>query len=79
MIWQDLVISIGVLVMIVAMFPSVCGHNKPAKETSLTTAIILTTYFVCFATLGLWFSAFTEAILAGLWYVLYFQVKKETP
>jgi len=74
MIWQDLVISIGVIIMIVAMFPSVCGHNKPAKETSLITAIVLTSYIVCFATLGLWFSCFTEAILTIMWYALFIQV-----
>ena len=74
MIWQDIVITVGVFIMIFAMIPSVKGKNKPAKETSITTAIILTAYFVCFATLGLWLSAISEVILAGLWYVLFFQV-----
>lgn len=76
MIWQDMVISIGVFIMMAAMIPSIRSKNKPAKATSLTTGVILTTYFICFATLGLWLSAISEMILAAMWYVLFFQVKR---
>ena len=76
MVWQDVVITVGVFVMILAMIPSVKGKNKPAKATSLTTGIILTTYFICFATLGLWLSAISESVLAVMWYVLFIQVQR---
>jgi len=73
MIWQDVVISVGVFVLMVALIPSLRSKNKPAKTTSLLTGVILTVYFVCFATLGLWLAAISELVLAIMWFALSIQ------
>ncbi len=70
MVWQDVVISIGQWIFVVALLPSVFGKDKPALSTSLITGAVLAAFAVTFATLLFWNSAISAAILSLTWFVL---------
>jgi len=73
MIWQDIVISGGQLILLIALLPSVFGSDKPAFSTSLTTGIVLIVFGVAFATLSLWYTAFSTFFISAVWFVLAIQ------
>ena len=74
--WQDYVITVGNLIFIVSLVPSVVGKNKPAFLTSMLSGLTLTVFVFTFITLKLWFSAAAMGGSAILWYILAFQVLK---
>lgn len=71
--WQDLVFSVGSVIFAIALLPSVLGPDKPDSRTSFLTGGILLVYVVAFATLGLWYAALTDAVVAVLWLILWGQ------
>ncbi len=75
--WQDLIFLVGNWVFVAAMIPTIRGNSKPALQTSLTTAVVLTTFVVCYLTLNLWLAAFSTALSAGTWYVLAYQKSRQ--
>jgi uncharacterized integral membrane protein len=67
---QDTILTVGLLVFIVAMIPSVLGKEKPALLTSLPTGIVTAVFAGVYVSLNMWFSAVTSTILALLWLTL---------
>lgn len=55
--WQDLVLTIGSLIFVIALIPSVKGRDKPTFWTSALTGSVLVTFVIVYATLDLWFAA----------------------
>jgi len=77
MIWQDIVFTIGSVIFIVSLFPSILDkHNKPARITSIFTSVVLFIFAFTQITLNLFISSILTFVMAVLWLVLYFQVKK---
>ncbi len=72
--WQDYVISIGNIIFVISLIPSVLSKNKPALMTSLLSAVTLFLFVFTFLTLKLWFSAIAQAGSATLWSILAIQV-----
>jgi hypothetical protein len=72
--WQDVAITAGTIVLLIALLPSVLSKNKPAVSTSLMTGTVLVVFTVVYISLGLWFSAITTGITSILWYVLAIQM-----
>jgi len=70
MTWQDIVIAIGQFGFTIAMIPTVLGKQKPAGITNVYTAICLSIFGVCFATLSLWLSAIGVWSSALAWWIL---------
>lgn len=70
MTWQDIVLSVGSWVFIVALIPSLVGKDKPPITTSLTTGIVLIVYTVVYFTLHLNLSMVSTAIMAVAWLTL---------
>lgn len=68
--WQDIVLSIGSLVFVIALLPSVLGKDKPAFSTSLMTGLVLTIFTATYATLSLKYTTVTTGVSAALWLVL---------
>lgn len=68
--WQDLVFAVGSIIFMVALIPSVRSRNKPALSSSLLTCGVLLAFVVCYATLGLTYSAVTTGGTAALWFTL---------
>lgn len=71
--WQDVVLTVGSLVFMVALLPSLLSEHKPAPWTSFTTATTLYVFAAVDATLGLTFTAATTALTATLWIALLIQ------
>ena len=68
--WQDIIITIGSLIFIAALIPTVLGKEKPALMTSFPTSAVLLVYAGVYLSLHLWFSSATTAAMAILWLVL---------
>jgi len=73
MIWQDILMMIGGFGFAIALIPSVTGKSKPEKSSCAITGMILTSYVVAMATLGLILSAIATWITAVMWWILLFQ------
>ncbi len=73
MIWQDWVISIGQIVLAIALIPTIRSKDKPPLSTGITTAIAIGTISLTFLTLGLWFSAATAGLASSGWFFISYQ------
>jgi len=71
--WQDIVLSIGQYIFVLALLPSVFGKDKPAFSSSLLTGIILAVFSGVYATLGLWNSTVASSAVAFVWLLLAWQ------
>jgi hypothetical protein len=67
---QDIILTGGFLIFIVALIPSVISKDKPALLTSLPTGIVTVVFVGVYVSLNLWYSAVTTALLAVMWLVL---------
>ena len=76
MSWQDIVLSVGSWIFIIALFPSLLGKDKPPVSTSFLTGGILLIYALTYITLHLWLSIASTGILALAW--LWLGVQKMT-
>jgi hypothetical protein len=70
MTWQDIVLSVGSWIFIIALLPSLLGKDKPPVSTSLLTGGILLVYVLVYLTLHLWLSVASTAILGIAWLAL---------
>jgi hypothetical protein len=68
--WQDFVFSLGSIIFVIALFPSVKSKDKPALSTSLTTGSVLAIFALTYLTLQLWFSSFTTLLTSLEWFLL---------
>ncbi len=73
MIWQDVVIMLGLFGFVIALIPSIKSKSKPAKNTCMAMAAILVAISVSLATLNLWLSFSAEMLNIAAWLILYFQ------
>jgi hypothetical protein len=71
--WQDWVFTIGGLFVLVGLLPTIRGDQKPALATGAMTCGLVAVFAVTMATLGLWFSAMTNAMISVAWGVLALQ------
>ncbi len=71
---QDLIFTIGTLVFIIALIPTVIGKNKPAVATSVMTFIVLFVFGITYYSLHLYISALLTFVNALIWFFLAFQV-----
>ncbi|MBI2076395.1 MAG: hypothetical protein HYT72_04060 [Candidatus Aenigmarchaeota archaeon] len=77
MLWQDIVLTIGSWIFIVALIPTLRGKEKPQLSTSIVTGTVLLVYAFVYATLGLWISVISTSALALAWLVLAVQKWKK--
>lgn len=73
MLWQDWVFGVGGFLFAPSPLPMVVRSPKPPLLTSGLTALILWSFVIAFATLGLWLSACSGVLTAGTWTVLAMQ------
>lgn len=71
--WQDIILSVGQYIFVIALLPSVFGKDKPALSSSLLTGSILAVFSVVYATLGLWSSTIASVVVAVTWFILAWQ------
>ena len=70
MTWQDIVLSAGSWVFLIALFPSIFGKDKPPKSTSFLTGFILAVYVFVYASLHLWLAMFSTILMSAAWLTL---------
>ena len=70
MVWQDIILSIGSWLFIIALIPSILGKNKPPISTSVLTGSVLAVFSLTYATLELWLSVASTALLSLAWFLL---------
>lgn len=70
MIWQDAVLTLGSILLLVALVPSLLGKDKPASATSLVTGAVLLSFAATYWTLGLSFSGVVTAASGVCWLAL---------
>ena len=71
--WQDWVLTIGQIIFIIALFPSILSKDKPALQTSLLTAAVAFSIAVVYVTLSVQFAAISAALNGVLWLILAIQ------
>jgi len=71
-IWQDIVFMVGGFIFAPSLIFSIIERADIPLMTSLPTAIVLTAFVVCYATLKLRLAAFATALTAICWYILVF-------
>ena len=67
---QDLILTLGSLVFVVALIPTVLGKHKPALSTSVSTGLVLFVFVGVYISLRLWFTAATTFLTGSLWIAL---------
>jgi hypothetical protein len=70
MAWQDIVISFVQVALAAALLPSVFKPDKPALASSIMSSSLLAILAFTFATLSLWFAAFSTMLGCLVWIVL---------
>ena len=73
MSWQDWVFTVGGLVMLLTLVPTIRGEQKPAVATSVGNVGIVLVFAGAFVSLGLWFSVVMNIFIAIAWAILGFQ------
>ncbi len=68
--WQDVVLTIGQVIFIVALFPSVFSKDKPALQTSIVSSAAAFSIAIVYVTLSIPFAASSAALNGALWFVL---------
>lgn len=68
--WQEVVLTIGQVFFIVALFPSVLSKDKPALQTSMLTSAVAFSVAFVYVTLSIPFAAVSAAMNGALWLVL---------
>lgn len=71
--WQDIVFTVGSLVFIIALLPSVFSENKPDIKTSALTTVILSVFALTYFSLHLYFSSIVTFATALVWGFLAWQ------
>ncbi len=74
---QDLILTAGSLMLIVALIPTILGKAKPEISTSLTTGTVLVVFSGVYSSLDLWFSATTTFITALCWFTIAIQKRRQ--
>ena len=73
MIWEDVVLTVGQLFFVVALWPMVFSPEKPPLATALAHGVILGSFAVAFISLELWLSAFSVTLVSAMWFYLGWQ------
>jgi len=74
--WQDYVISIGTIILALALIPLVRdvwqGTVTVPPFTAITTTMILLGTAICYASLGLVFGMITSVVTGATWFFIFF-------
>jgi hypothetical protein len=68
--WQEVVLTIGQVIFLIALVPSILSKDKPALQTSILTSTVAFSIAVVYVTLDIRFAAFSAALNGTLWLVL---------
>lgn len=72
--WQDKVFSVGEVVFLTGLIPSLLSDQKPAATTSIATAIMLYAFMTVHYSYKLWVTFSLTFVTATIWLALGVQV-----
>ena len=75
--WQDVVISLGGYIFLIALIPSILSKDKPARSTSILSGGVLLVFAFTYATLDLWSSMISTSLLSVGWLFLGWQKHRQ--
>ena len=71
--WQDWVFTVGQIIFLIALIPTLKGKNKPEISTSAVTSLILAVFAFTYFSLKFWFSAASSIAMTIAWATLAIQ------
>lgn len=71
--WQDLVFTLGSIVLLIAVIPMIMAKDKPPLSASVPAALILWVFAFTYFTLHFILTPIIEVIQGSLWAVLVWQ------
>ena len=71
--WQDWVFSVGQIIFLIALIPTLKGKDKPAILTSIITSLILSIFVFTYFSLKLWFTTASSIAMTAAWATLAIQ------
>lgn len=71
--WQDWIFSLGQVIFLIALIPTLKGRDKPAFTTSAVTATILAIFALTYFTLNLLFTTVSSIFMTAAWATLALQ------
>ena len=71
--WQDWVFSVGQIIFLIALIPTLKGKDKPAILTSIITSLILAIFAFTYFSLKLWFTTVSSIAMTAAWATLAIQ------
>lgn len=77
MLWQDWVFSVGQIIFVIALIPTIKGKDKPALSTSFITGAILLAFAFSYMALSLLFSTVTSIVMSLSWFLISYQKYKQ--
>ncbi len=77
MSWQDLVLTVGQVIFVIALVPTVVGKDKPALQTSVLTSMVSFSFMAVYVSLSVPFASMTAALNGSMWLVLAVQKWRE--
>ena len=77
MSWQDLVLTVGQVIFVIALVPTVVGKDKPALQTSVLTSAVSFSFMAVYVSLSVPFASMTAALNGSMWLVLAAQKWRE--
>jgi len=77
MSWQDLVLTVGQVIFVIALVPTVVGKDKPALQTSVLTSAVSFSFMAVYVSLSVPFASMTAALNGSMWLVLAVQKWRE--
>lgn len=78
MSWQEWVLTVGQIIFVFALLPTILGKDKPAFSTSFINGTVLATFAFTYFALFLPFAGVLSAIMSAAWYLLAIQKKRMT-
>lgn len=70
--WQDIVLTLGNITLLLAMVPEFMRRPKMPFPTSIPAMVAMLFFTMAYATVGLWAAAVASGITAILWCILVF-------
>jgi hypothetical protein len=75
---QDLILTVGSVIFLIALLPMLKAKEKPVLKTSVTTGVVLCIFSATYVSLELYFSAVTTLLTGFIWLALAFQRYSKT-
>lgn len=75
--WQEIILTIGQLVFIVALFPSIFSKDKPEIWTSILTGVVALSIAITYMTMSIPLAAASAFLNFVAWSILAIQKYKQ--